>query len=112
MYLIFTTPSKAKETKLASITHLPQVNKSQNSSNVEVTVALTLGAANDYIKCASIVALRNGRIAVKSREFQTWRCALSHSFRSFQKWFCFVTSTSLQFKQLSSFESSVLGNSC
>jgi len=76
MYLIFTTPSKVKETTLASNTHLPQLDKSQNSSNVEVTVALTFGAENDYIKCASIVALRNGRIAAKSREFRTWRCAL------------------------------------
>jgi len=86
MYLIFTTPSKVKETTFASSAHLPQVDKSQNSNNVEVTVALTFGTENDYIECASIVALRNWRIATKNREFQTWRCALSHSFRSFQEW--------------------------
>jgi len=48
MYLIFTTPSTVKETTLASSTRLPQMDKSQNSKNVAVTVALTFGAVNDY----------------------------------------------------------------
>jgi len=86
MYLIFTALSKVKETTLASSTRLPQVVKSQNSNNVEVTVALTFGIENDYVKCACNVAVRNGRIAAKRRKFQTWRCALSHFFRSFQEW--------------------------
>jgi hypothetical protein len=48
MYLIFTALSNVKETSLASSTRLPQVVKSQNSNNVEVTVALTFGTENDY----------------------------------------------------------------
>jgi len=70
MYLIFNTPSKVKETTLASSTHLPQVNKSRNSNNVEVTVTLSFGAANDYIKCASIVALRTGELQPRVVNFK------------------------------------------
>jgi hypothetical protein len=87
MYLIFTALSKVKETTLAISTRLLQVVKSQNSNNVAVTVVPNFGAKNDYIKCVCIVALRNRRIAAKRREFQTWRCARSHSFRSSQEWF-------------------------